>query len=449
MQDNGTAVYNDGYWEGVYGADGMECVVDYENSDTWYISSQSAIKRKRKNDSFPRTLISSNWFTPYKLDVNNTNKMYVGRLEFWKSSNIQEEHVGDIVWEQITSFNNYPTINDIEQSLANPNICYFSRGKNLYRSDNFTSDNITFSLILESDAFINDIALHPQYENYVYYSTHSSTTNVIFKSTNKGQTFNSITGGLPNVSINSIVVNEDSNEEIYIGTDIGVFFKNTTMDDWAPFMNGLPNVIVSELEIFNDGRHSKLKAATYGRGLWQSDLDCQNVEDIDLTITGSLSTSFRHASNNITSDATISANKNVIFRAGNSIHLTPGFHVEKGAKFHAYIAGCEEKENSSNRFNVLSNIYKDTSKKLETNIINNEKKIEIYPNPCNNFFIVKGGTTNIKQLEIYNISGMKIRTINNISFNSKIGISNLQQGVYIVKVIKNNESFYHKIVKNK
>ncbi|MBI4647289.1 MAG: SprB repeat-containing protein, partial [Bacteroidia bacterium] len=42
------------------------------------------------------------------------------------------------------------------------------------------------------------------------------------------------------------------------------------MNSWVAFDNGLPNVIVNELEIYYSA--NKIRAATYGRGLWESDL---------------------------------------------------------------------------------------------------------------------------------------------------------------------------------
>ena len=42
------------------------------------------------------------------------------------------------------------------------------------------------------------------------------------------------------------------------------------MDEWVDFSVGLPNVMVFELEI--NYMESKIKAATYGRGLWESPL---------------------------------------------------------------------------------------------------------------------------------------------------------------------------------
>ena len=57
----------------------------------------------------------------------------------------------------------------------------------------------------------------------------------------------------------------------YIGTDVGVYYKDNTMTEWVPFNNGLPNVIVNELEIhYSEGT---ISAATYGRGVWESPLN--------------------------------------------------------------------------------------------------------------------------------------------------------------------------------
>ena len=80
-----------------------------------------------------------------------------------------------------------------------------------------------------------------------------------------------ISGTLPNVPVNTIVLDENSNQTLYIGTDLGVFTKDSTTSDWSGFNNNsLPNVIVSELEI--QYQSNKLIAATYGRGLWSIDL---------------------------------------------------------------------------------------------------------------------------------------------------------------------------------
>jgi hypothetical protein len=62
-----------------------------------------------------------------------------------------------------------------------------------------------------------------------------------------------------------------SKDDLYIGTDIGVFHKDSTMTEWQFYNQDLPFVSVRELEIqYSAG---KLRAATFGRGVWESDLN--------------------------------------------------------------------------------------------------------------------------------------------------------------------------------
>ena len=51
------------------------------------------------------------------------------------------------------------------------------------------------------------------------------------------------------------------------------------MNDWAPYMDGMPNVIVKELEIHYDA--GTISAATYGRGVWQSPLKTTSITSIN------------------------------------------------------------------------------------------------------------------------------------------------------------------------
>jgi hypothetical protein len=57
---------------------------------------------------------------------------------------------------------------------------------------------------------------------------------------------------------------------LYIGTDEGVYYYNSNLGSWIDFNNQLPNVIVMELEIAPS--IGKIRAGTYGRGLWESDI---------------------------------------------------------------------------------------------------------------------------------------------------------------------------------
>jgi PKD repeat protein len=107
---------------------------------------------------------------------------------------------------------------------------------------------------------------------FVVYSGYSATAKV-FKSTNGGTSWTNLSTGLPNIPVNCVVYENGSTggDGVYIGTDLGVYFRDNSMSSWVDFSSGLPNNAVSDLEIYY-GATKVIKAGTFGRGTWQSDL---------------------------------------------------------------------------------------------------------------------------------------------------------------------------------
>jgi hypothetical protein len=70
--------------------------------------------------------------------------------------------------------------------------------------------------------------------------------------------------------VNCIVHQDVFNNALYVGTDAGVYYLNDDLSDWIPYKYGLPNVVVDQLEIHY--ATNTIRAATYGRGIWQAPL---------------------------------------------------------------------------------------------------------------------------------------------------------------------------------
>ena len=88
----------------------------------------------------------------------------------------------------------------------------------------------------------------------------------VYRSINGGVAWTNFSGTLPNMPADTIVYRKSATNEVYIGTDAGVYYRADTSPDWVPYKNGLPNVIVDDLQI--DYGTNTLRAATYGRGIW-------------------------------------------------------------------------------------------------------------------------------------------------------------------------------------
>ena len=90
-------------------------------------------------------------------------------------------------------------------------------------------------------------------------------TGNVFRSTDAGETFTDISGNLPNVQVNSIVLRGN---QLVIGTDVGAFISgDTNGTQWAPLGSRLPNVPVNYVRL-QPGKPDTLFAATFGRGVW-------------------------------------------------------------------------------------------------------------------------------------------------------------------------------------
>jgi photosystem II stability/assembly factor-like uncharacterized protein len=92
--------------------------------------------------------------------------------------------------------------------------------------------------------------------------------------TDMGQSWEEVSGDLPVMPVNTIVVDPSRPDDWYIGTDVGVWMSSDGGEHWLPFEAGLPNAIVLDLEIQRSTR--KLVAGTYGRGVWEVDLPTES-----------------------------------------------------------------------------------------------------------------------------------------------------------------------------
>ena len=153
---------------------------------------------------------------------------------------------------------------------SNANSIYAASFDTIYFTHN-GGTNWFFVPLGIANAKISYIAVDPANDQNVYITLSGyAAGQKVFKSSDGGNNWVNYSGTLPNLPVNCIVYQNPSNEALYIGTDVGVFYTDGTLPDWISYNTGLPNVVVTELEISYN--NNKLWAATFGRGLWNSDL---------------------------------------------------------------------------------------------------------------------------------------------------------------------------------
>jgi hypothetical protein len=114
---------------------------------------------------------------------------------------------------------------------------------------------------------INSIYAVPNTD--VVYATVSSYTagNKVHKSTDNGANWTNISGDLPNIIMYKIIMDPNkTNETLYLGTELGMYFTDNSTTNWAKLGTALPNVRISDIEVSKN--NGNVYIGTFGRGMW-------------------------------------------------------------------------------------------------------------------------------------------------------------------------------------
>ncbi len=270
-QDNGTMQWNSSEWQQVYGGDGMECIIDPVNEDIQYVSLYfGAVFRsldggRAWNAIQPEEAGNGAWVTPYVLNKFNPNVLYAGYEDVFMSAD-RGNH-----WTRISeNLTGEVKLQSLAPAPSDPAYIYTATFGSIYRTKNagHTWEDVSEGLPDQAITYIAVSQYNPL-KIWVSLSGYND-GNKIYTSEDGGETWQNYSDGLPNTPVNCVLYQDDTDQMLYAGTDLGVYYRSRGMKEWIAGNTGLPNVIVNELEI--DYANKKIIAGTYGRGLWESPL---------------------------------------------------------------------------------------------------------------------------------------------------------------------------------
>src|SRR5262249_42177558 len=88
----------------------------------------------------------------------------------------------------------------------------------------------------------------------------------VYRSDNAGTSLVNCTAGLPNIPINSVVVDPANFKRVWVAADVGVYQTLDLGSTWAVFSSGLPNAMAVDLLFHKQDR--RLICGTRNRGAW-------------------------------------------------------------------------------------------------------------------------------------------------------------------------------------
>jgi PKD repeat protein len=273
-QDNGTNLKNGSNYEEVLGGDGMDCFIDRTDNNVMYGSIYYGDFYRSTNggnnfNGITNGLIGSGgWVTPWIQDPVQPDVLYAGYGQMFKTNNRGNN------WFQLGNMPNSADLTDIQVAPSNTLYLYATNGNLIFRSTDGGQNwqNVTGNLITGGIS-ISRIIVDPHNEKRIWLTLSGYVAaNKVVVSTDAGTTYTNISTGLPNLPATcGIAVPGAGNGLVFIGCDVGVYYRTDNTASWMPYFTGLPHAPVSDMSVFEPTQ--TLRISTYGRGVWECAID--------------------------------------------------------------------------------------------------------------------------------------------------------------------------------
>jgi len=457
-QDEGTLLQDSSSERLVFIGDGLECLVDPLNENHMFASTeQGAIGSSY--DGVDINILVYNWGTgangpgawntPYALQPGNAATVYVAKDYIYKTSD------GGASWGALHS-PTLPANDNLYQLLAiapgNPDYIYAATYTHLYRS---TDGGNTFSSITDGlNGYFTSLAVSPSNPREIFVGFYGTTSASLLKSVDAGSHFTNYATGLPAgtpfhpVSIAPV---RNSKGALYasLAHAGGVYYRDSTMSSWVSFSGNLPNVTVDQLEI--DYCAEKIRAATYGRDIWESD------PYVPINVPPTANATYLNSNGSCSDTMTFTDISDYVPTAW-QWYFPGGLPASSTAQNPVVVypdggAGYTATFIASNAYGADTAQYTfRTNYCVGINQVTDNNSISVYPNPNNGNFTlsVTGDARGKVNLEILNNIGQTVyQSVYNKDadvMSADCSLSLLAKGIYFVRVTTGSGSSVEKLV---
>ena len=306
--DNRQGIRNDD-WFVTLGGDGHQSATEPGNPDIMYAQSQQGNLARidritgefvriqpqpAPGDDIPRW----NWDSPIWVSQHQPSRIYFASQRLWRSDDRGDTWTaisGDLTrnedrmrlpvqgrqwsWEagwDLLAMSQYNTITSIGESPFDENVLYVGTDDGLIQvteNGGATWRQIAVGSLpgVPDRAFVNDIRadLHDPNTVYIALDNHKygDFAPYLLKSTNRGRTWQSITGNIPERHLVWRVVQDHVNPNLmFTATEFALFFTLDGGEKWVKLSGDAPTIAFRDVTI--QRREDDLVAASFGRGFF-------------------------------------------------------------------------------------------------------------------------------------------------------------------------------------
>ncbi|MEE4256467.1 MAG: hypothetical protein V2I47_05480 [Bacteroidales bacterium] len=321
-QDNGTqggVAQTDRYegitnndWTMIYGGDGHQPATEPGNPDIVYCESQQGylgrVDLKTGESVSIRPLPGEgekqdrfNWDSPILVSPHSPARLYFASQRVWRSDNrgdtwtpispdlsrdqqrftlpiMDQTWSWDATWD-VDAMSQYNSITSLAESPIKEGLIYTGTDDGLIQvtedgGENWKKIEVGSLPDVPETAFVNDIKADLFEENTVYVALDNHKFGdfkpYLLKSTDRGKSWKSITGDLPeNYLVWRIVQDYIDPELFFLATEYGIFFSIDAGEKWIKMKGGVPTISFRDLVIQKE--RDDLVCASFGRGFFVFD----------------------------------------------------------------------------------------------------------------------------------------------------------------------------------
>jgi hypothetical protein len=302
LQDNNTAVYNGSLWKREIGGDGGPSQVKPDNDQIVLSSRDARAVYRSSNKAGSYGQVANYWgsaadsrtgfMAPLAWSRDNTDVVYLASDNLHKSTDAGATF----------SFNAYGSASNYIEAYRKPAIAlatapsdelvvvastspfaqfdndvdniHYNPETNLMKT---TTGNTPFSSIYGTGLpnprrYVMDIAFHPTNANIIWVVMGGFGTGHVYRSTDGGANWEDRSGSgltaVPDVPTNTIMLDPNDANTIYIGNDLGVYISLNAGASWYDFNGGLWDATQIMDLVVAPG--NLIRAATHGKGVFET-----------------------------------------------------------------------------------------------------------------------------------------------------------------------------------
>ncbi|HET7449009.1 MAG TPA: hypothetical protein VFJ78_00295 [Gaiellaceae bacterium] len=231
----------------------------------------------------------SDFYTPFVLNLNNVNQLYLGTYRLYRTDNAKATSAGDVKWNAISGDLTSGCTGIAPNGARNCTISAIGvgGGQGVYTGsldgyvyvapDGQVSSTPAWTRVGRGELPNRPVsAFAVDRSNYrIAYAAYGgfnaatpSRPGHVFRTLDGGGSWSDVTGNLPDSPVNSIVLDPSFPNTLYAGTDVGPFVTYDGGATWLTLGTDASFPLVAVWQLNLDPSHRVLAAGTHGRGAY-------------------------------------------------------------------------------------------------------------------------------------------------------------------------------------